>query len=195
MEELRTGYKVCDAMTRKPVAVSQETSVKDAARLMQEKDVGSLVVKEGDLLKGYITEQDVIHKVVASALDPITIKVRDVMNTKVATIEPGKDIFDALVKMRDLDVRQLPVIDPENNDKLVGLLTLKDVLKIQPQLFELIVEKISLREEEHKPIFIAKQIEGTCDICGGYFKKLYELEGEFLCNKCLGKQANIPKVL
>lgn len=195
MEEFRTGYRVCDAMTRKPIAVSPETSIKDAATLMKEKEVGSLVVKEGDSLRGYITEQEIIHKIVASALDPKTLKVSDVMNTRVATIEPSRDIFDALVKMRDTDVRQLPVIDKENNNKLVGLLTLKDVLKIQPQLFELLVEKISLREEEHKPIFVAKQIEGTCDGCGAYFRKLYEMEGEFLCNKCLSRQPNVSKVL
>lgn len=194
MDELKTGYKVCDAMTRKPIAVTPETTVKEAAKLMQEKDVGSLVIKEGDVLKGYITEQEIVHKVVASALSPEKLRVKDVMNANVATIEPGMDIFSALVIMRDEDVRQLPVIDKENNNKLVGLLTLKDILKIQPQLFELIVEKIELREEDRKPVFVAKQIEGTCDKCTGYFKKLYEREGEFFCSKCL-RNGNVPKIL
>ncbi len=194
MEDFKTGYKVCDAMTRKPVAVTPETTIKDAARLMQEKDVGSLVVKEGDSLRGYITEQGIVHKVVASALLPDNVTVQEVMSTDVATIEPNKDIFEALVKMRDEDVRQLPVIDEENNRKLVGLLTLKDILKIQPQLFEIIAEKITLREEDRKPVFVAKQIEGTCDKCGKYFKKLYEVEGEFLCNQCLS-ELDLPKIL
>ncbi len=184
MEDMKTGYRVCDTMTRKPIAVSPETTVKEAAVLMREKDVGSLVVKERDNLAGYITEQGIVHKIVARNKNPEELKVKDIMITNVAIIEPSKDIFEALVKMRDTDVRQLPVIDKENNNKLVGLLTLKDILKIQPQLFELLAEKFRLREEDKKPIFASKQIEGTCDGCGQYSKKLCEAEGSFLCDEC-----------
>ena len=180
---MKTGYRVCDAMTRKPIAVTPETSILDCANLMKSKKVGSLVVKEGDILKGYLTEQGIVHKVVASKLDPSKTPVSKIMATTVATIEPNADIYEAITKMRDLDTRQLPVVD---NGKLVGLLTQKDILKIQPQLFELLVEKFELREQELKPIFQAnsQSLEGTCDMCGEYFNDLREIEGDFLCEKC-----------
>lgn len=186
MEPIKTGFRVCDAMTRKPIAVRPDTTAKEAAALMQEKDVGSLVVKDGETLSGYITEQGIVHKIVAKNRNPEKVRVKDIMITNVAVIEPSKDIFEALMKMRDLDIKQLPVVDKENN-KLVGLLTLKDILKIQPQLFELLAEKFSLREEDRKPIFMAKQMEGTCDACGQYFNELYEKEGQFLCADCRKK--------
>ncbi len=176
---MKTGYKVCDAMTRKPIAISPETTAKEAARIMQQKDVGSLVVKENDALKGYITEQGLVHKVIARGMDPEKTAVRDIMVKDVETISPNADIYDALLEMKDSDVRQLPVLDGE---KLVGLLTVKDVLKIQPQLFELLVDKLHLREEGSKPIASA---EGTCDRCGNFSTKLFEKDSDFLCGKCL----------
>ncbi len=101
------------------------------------------------------------------------------MITGVVTISPDADIYDTLMEMKDSEVRQLPVLDKE---KLVGLLTVKDILKIQPHLFELVVDRINIREASNKPIATA---EGTCDACGGFSKKLYERESEFLCGKCL----------
>ena len=170
-------------MTRKPIAVTPDTTVIECAKLMLAKKVGSLVIKEGDVLKGYLTEQGIVHKIVAKNIDASKTPVSKIMAVKVATIEPNLDIYDALVKMRDLDTRQLPVVD---DGKLVGLLTLKDILKIQPQLFDLIVEKIELREQELKPIFQAssQSLEGTCDLCGQYFQDLREFEGDFLCAEC-----------
>lgn len=171
-------------MTRKPIVVSPELTVEECSKLMREKNVGSLVVKEGEFLKGYVTEQGIVHKIVARNKDASKVKVKEIMATKVATIEPNKDIYDALVKMRDLDIRQLPVIDHENNNKLVGLLTIKDILKVQPQLFELLVEKIELREAERKIFGARIGAEGTCDSCGESFTNLKEVEGNFLCKAC-----------
>jgi len=75
------------------------------------------------------------------------------MIKKVITITPDVDIYEALLVMRDEDVRMLPVLD---GNKLVGLLTVKDILKIEPALFELLAEKLILKEEHNKPIFISR---------------------------------------
>ncbi len=181
---MQTGYRVCDVMTRKPIAVSLGTSVRECAALMKEKNVSSLVVKEGDMLRGHITDDVLIRNVLAEGLDVDRTTAADVMLVKVATIEPKKDVYDALMTMRDYETRQLPVVDRENGGKLVGLLTLKDVLKIQPQLFDLLVDKIVLREEEQKLTGSRYPLEGTCDNCGQFFPKLYEVDGDFLCTKC-----------
>ena len=181
---MQTGYRVCDVMTRKPIAVAPETSVRECARLMRDSNVSSLVVKEGDALRGHITDDVLIRSVLADGLNVDSTKASDVMLVKVPTIEPKKDIYDALMTMHDYETRQLPVVDRENGSKLVGLLTLKDVLKIQPQLFDLLVDKIVLREEEQKLTGSRYPLEGTCDNCGQFFPKLYEVDGDFLCTKC-----------
>ena len=181
---VQTGYRVCDVMTRKPIAVTPETTIKECATVMKENNVSSLVVKEGDMLRGHITDDVLIRNVLAEGLDVDSTTAADVMLVKVATIEPKMDIYDALITMRDYETRQLPVVDRENGNKLVGLLTLKDILKIQPQLFDLLVDKIVLREEEQKLTSSRYPVEGTCDNCGQFFPKLYEVEGDFLCTKC-----------
>ena len=181
---METGYRVCDVMTRKPIAVSLQTSVRDCARIMRDNNVSSLVVRENDVLKGHITDDVLIRVVVADGLNVDKTVASDIMLTRVPTIEPKKDIYDALMMMRDYEMRQLPVVDQENGSKLVGLLTLKDILKIQPQLFELLVDKIVLKEEEQKLTGSRYPLEGTCDNCGQFFPKLYEVDGDFLCSKC-----------
>ncbi len=181
---MQTGYRVCDVMTRKPIAVTPQTSVRECARLMRDNNVSSLVVKENDSLKGHITDDVLIRGVLAEGLNVDRTTAADVMLVKVPTTEPKKDIYDALMTMRDYETRQLPVVDVENGHKLVGLLTLKDVLKIQPQLFDLLVDKIVLREEEQKLTSSHHPVEGTCDNCGQFFPKLYEIDGDFLCTRC-----------
>ncbi|MBN2454752.1 CBS domain-containing protein [Candidatus Woesearchaeota archaeon] len=181
MSEITSGYKVCDVMTRKPISVSPKKTIMDCALLMQEKGVGSLVVKTGDRLEGYITEQTIVSQIVAKGKDSSKVKADEIMAKRVATIHPNADLLDALKKMKELEVRQLPVIDAENGEKLVGLLTFKDIVAVQPQIFEIIEEKLPLQEEERKRNSV---LEGTCDACGDYFKKLYEKQGNFLCEKC-----------
>jgi hypothetical protein len=82
--------------------------------------------------------------------------------------------------MSDYNIRHLPVIE---KGKFVGFLTIKDVLKIQPQLFELIVEKFELREEARKPV-LAGDDDGVCEICGNYCSDLEDVDGQRVCRQC-----------
>jgi CBS domain-containing protein len=178
---MKTGLKVIDAMTKEPISVSPEDSVKNCAELMKKNHVGSVVVLKNEKLLGIISEQDFVYKVIAKDKDVYKTKAKDIMTTDPVTITPDIDIFNALVKMRDSNVRRLPVIDGE---KLVGFLTSKDVLKIEPQLFELIVDKIELREEKNKPIHRIGDNEGLCSLCGEYTDFLYEEDGVMVCENC-----------
>lgn len=178
---MKTGYNVIDAMTKRPIFVGPETTLQECAKIMAKKHVGGLIIKENNVLKGIMTEQDVVRKIIAKGKDPRNVPVREVMETKITTIKPDKDIFDAIIMMRDKNIRHLPVMD---NEKMLGLLTMKDVLKIEPQLFDLLIEKFELREEENKPIHNIGENEGVCETCGEYFPKLYEVDGSMMCFKC-----------
>ena len=146
---MKTGYKVGDAMTMEPVTVTPEITLRECSKIMAENHVGSLIIKQDGVLKGVITEQDIVRKAVALGIDTGKEPVSNVMVKRITTISPQHDIYDALVKMRNLHIRQIPVMHKKN---MVGLLTLKDILKIQPQLFDLLVERFELREENRKPI-------------------------------------------
>lgn len=178
---MKTGIKVVDAMTTRPVTVSPSMSIKKCAILMAEKHVAALLVKKKIQLVGILTEKDIVRKAVAKGKNVLNLKAKDLMYSESITTTPGIDIFDALSKMRDENIRHLPVLDGK---KLIGLLTLKDILKIQPQLFELLVEKFQLREEERKPIFNIGEKEGICQLCGNYVEKLYSKQGSLTCKDC-----------
>ena len=170
-------------MTHSPIVVHPEDSLKSCANIMKNNHVGAVIVKDQGKPLGILTEQDVVRKAVARGDDPEKTKVREVMEKGLRTIGAEEDIFDALVKMRDLNIRHLPVMD---NSKMIGLLTLKDILKIQPQLFELLVEKIEVREAERKPISSQRENEGICQLCGEYAEELTEVNGSLVCSKCKG---------
>jgi len=176
---MKIGVKVIDAMTRNPVVIKPDISVSECSKLMDLNHVGSLIVKDGSFI-GIVTEQDIVRKIVAKGLNPETIKIKEAIETNLFTIAGNEDIYDALVLMRDKNIRHLPVVQ---NGELIGFLTIKDILKIQPQLFELIVDKFELKEEYNKPIFHKRRLENDCEICSN-FSILHYFDYKWICDDC-----------
>jgi len=180
---MKTGVKVMDAMTTSPITVTSDMNICQAATKMIETGVGGAVVVEGVEPRGIITEKDIVQKVVMENKNPSEIKVRDIMSKMLITLKPESDIYEALMMMGENDVRRLPVI---HENKLVGLLTFKDVIRTQPQLFDVIVEKFRVREEGDKVMLAqGKLLKGYCENCNAY-ESLYNSKGEYVCEDCLG---------
>ncbi len=180
---MKTGIKVCDAMTQHPITVSVNSNLKECAEVMSEKHVGALLINDGEGLVGIITEQDIVRKAVLNDLKPAETKARDIMETSLVKIKPDDDIRKAMKLMGQLNIRHLPVF---KGKEFIGLLTTKDVLKIEPQLFEILAAKIELKEEERKPINNIHENEGICQSCGNYSSMMYEVDGTLVCNNCRG---------
>ncbi|MCH9030582.1 MAG: CBS domain-containing protein [Bacteroidetes bacterium] len=183
---MKSGIQVADAMTINPVSVSPDISLLECAKIMSEKHVGAVVVKDWNSL-GILTEQDIVRKAVAKNIN-MNESVKNFTETKLITISPDTDIYDALIKMRDSNIRHLPVVE---NNEMVGLLTIKDILKIEPQLFDLIVEKFELKEESRKPINSIIPTEGICQECGEYSEKVKEINGTVLCENCAKEEIEL----
>ena len=106
-----TGIKVGDLMTRKFIHTTPETNLKECAKIMVKKRVGSLLIKEEDKLKGILTEKDIVWAIVKkSASDLENIKASDLMRRKLTIIKPGADITDAMKKIKKKKIRRLPVV-------------------------------------------------------------------------------------
>lgn len=143
---MQTGVKVQDIMTRKPITIDKDSTIERCAQLMGERKVNSLIVKDiTNKVLGIIVDEDLVRKAIAVNLNCKKIKVEELMSKEITTIEPERDIHDAVKLMGDNSIRQLPVVA---NKKLVGFITAKDILRIQPALFEIIKEKIRMRREE-----------------------------------------------
>ncbi|MGQ0741287.1 MAG: CBS domain-containing protein [Alphaproteobacteria bacterium] len=120
--------KIGECMTRDVQIASPSQSIKDAAHLMAEIDVGALPVAESDKLVGMITDRDISVRAIARGLGPDT-KVRDVMSSHVLYCFEDQDVDDVAHNMGDVQVRRLPVLSREK--RLVGIVSLADLARPQ----------------------------------------------------------------
>lgn len=165
-------------MTRNPVIVKPLTTIEDCAKKMIKEHVGSLIIKENDRLKGILTEKDIVEKVVARGLNTKKVTVNKIMTVSPVTINPEKDIMDAVKFMNEKQIRRLPVV---KDNKLLGLITVYDILKIQPELLDLISEKSKVNA------FRLNSNEEECQVCGN-FTLVTKKKNQFLCNECFHKR-------
>ncbi|MGM5488156.1 MAG: CBS domain-containing protein [Nanobdellota archaeon] len=177
-----TGYRVGDVMTQNPIVVGPAATLEEVATIMSKNHVGAVLVTESRRLHGIITENDMVTKTIAQGKNPLELTAEQVMEKNLTTISPDKDISFALKLIGRENIRHLPVIE---DDVFVGLMTLKDALKIQPHLFELIAHQIEIREENNKPVNRISPDEGICNLCGEYSDSLVRRNSLSLCNACL----------
>jgi len=124
--------KIAEVMTDRPRAITPETSIRDAARLMEQEDVGSLpVVDEGAHLVGIVTDRDIAIRAVGRGLEPEGTSVMDIASKEVYALTPEDDLDDALEMMARVQVRRLPIIVREN--ELVGMVAQADVARVSKE--------------------------------------------------------------
>jgi CBS domain-containing protein len=115
---------VQEAMTSNPAAITPDTSVQEAARLMKSEDVGALPVVEDGRLTCVITDRDLAIRGVAEGAGADT-PVRDLASKDVVTIDPQQSLEEAARLMAQNQIRRLPVV--EEDGRLVGMLAQADV--------------------------------------------------------------------
>lgn len=118
--------KVKEIMSRDVEVVSPETTLRDAAERMHSLDVGVLPVCAEDRLVGVITDRDITVRATADGLDPFATQVGEIMSKDdLITCREDEEVEEATRKMREKQVRRLPVLGQER--RLVGILALADV--------------------------------------------------------------------
>ena len=124
--------RVGEICNRTVVVAKRETVLTEAAHLMREHHVGSLVVVDasakGNVPAGIVTDRDIVVAVVAEGVDPRKITVGDVMRPRLITVGEEDSVFDALRLMRGRGIRRMPVLAGDGT--LAGIVTIDDVLEI-----------------------------------------------------------------
>ncbi len=110
------------------VTMVADESVVNAARLMNERGIGGLVIMEGGRMVGIFTERDILRRIVAEHRDPATTAIRDVMTAPVVCCPVDTSQDECKKVMTDKRIRHLPVVD---GDTVVGVITSGDVLAFQ----------------------------------------------------------------
>ncbi|MBQ0889287.1 CBS domain-containing protein [Streptomyces sp. RM72] len=115
---------VRDVMTGDPVTVEPLTSVTAVARLMRDRDLGAVLVTEGDRLRGLVTDRDLVVRAVAGGGDPEQTTVAGACSDDVVTVRSDEELDHAVRLMREHAVRRLPVVD---DGRPVGIVSLGDL--------------------------------------------------------------------
>jgi CBS domain-containing protein len=118
--------KVKDVMTKKVICLDVKSSITKAAKLMEEKGIGSVLITEKGKAAGIVTERDIITKCVAKGMDPNKVIVEGVMSTPLVSVDQDCMVDDAAKLMVSKMIRRLPIID---NGEIVGMLTSTDLIR------------------------------------------------------------------
>ena len=186
---MEIGVKVGDIMTRDFVSVKPDTSIVDCAKIMIKKRIGSLVLQEAGILKGLLTERDIIWAMTKKPVEELrNVKALELARKKITIIKPSADLYEALQKMRKSKYRWLPVVV---KGRVIGFLTLKDILRIEPGLFDIAhshgvfqikEEKDKLKRKENRRLG-GNYREDYCEECGN-FDLLEKIDDRLICEGC-----------
>ena len=107
-------------------SISPGDTVYDALKLMAEKNVGALLVLDGDRLAGLISERDYARKIVLKDKLSRETKVKEIMTTDVLTVTPAMDLYECMELITEKRMRHLPVVE---KDRVLGIISIGDIVK------------------------------------------------------------------
>ena len=139
-----------DIMTPNVQTISPQESVRRAAQLMDELNVGSIPVCDGERLVGMITDRDITVRSTAAGQAPDQTCVADVMSTDVRTCFSNQQVDEVLGQMGDVQIRRVPVID-EQSHQLVGIVSLGDIATRHSAKVDSTLDEISTPSEPDRP--------------------------------------------
>ena len=123
--------KVGDLMTRDPVLLEPTATVRDAARMMRDHDIGTVLVADKGQLVGMVTDRDIVVRGLAEKDDAVRMPVMAVASTELTALTPNDSVDQAVKLMRSQAVRRFPVVD---SGKPVGIVTMGDlVMELDPK--------------------------------------------------------------
>jgi len=119
--------RIKDVMSNEIACVDTKSTAVDAARKMRDQNTGTVIVVDGNDVKGLVTDRQIAVKTVADMKDPKSVPVKDIMTKNIIGCRENDDIFDALKTMGQNKIRRLPVVD--DNAQLVGVVSLSDIAR------------------------------------------------------------------
>ena len=112
--------------SREIFSVTPDTCVDDAVKMMDEKNVGALLVMKGSKLVGMLSERDYARKVMLRGKKSAETKVSDIMSSNLTVTNPNEGVEGCLRVMTDKRIRHLPVLEGQ---KVIGVISIGDLVK------------------------------------------------------------------
>ncbi len=136
---MKTVQQLLESKRYSVVSVMPSSTVLDALQVMAEKEIGAVMVIDGEHLVGIFSERDYARKVVLQGKTSRDTPVREVMTDKVVCVRPEQTIDDCMGLMTDKRIRHLPVLD---HKKVVGVISIGDVVKEMLSDKEFVIQQL-----------------------------------------------------
>ena len=117
---------VKDVMIDNVAALDSSSMIKDAAKLMDDKNIGCIIVTREGVPIGILTERDFVRRI-ASTEKPLTSPIEEVMSSPLISIDPDETVWEAAEKMKTNNIHKLPVLQDK---KIIGIITTSDLVEI-----------------------------------------------------------------
>ncbi len=115
---------VRDVMTTDPRTLDGDASATEAARLMQQYDIGDVIVLDGSSIRGIVTDRDIVVRAVAQGREPALVRLASICSDDITSVEPNDSIDTAVALMRERALRRIPVVEDGHP---VGIVTMGDL--------------------------------------------------------------------
>lgn len=136
--------RVADFLNQEPLTINPETSIKDTAQLMLEKNKTAVLIIENDHIQGIVTDRVFCTKIVAESMD-INQAIKTVMTARPICINPQQTGLEAMLLMTRLNIRHLPVVQ---DNELIGMVTAADLM----------------HHQSHNPIYLVNEIHKATNL-------------------------------
>ena len=180
---------VSDIMTRFPETIKPETNLLECAKIMVRKKVGSLIIADDEKrLKGFISRRDILWALIKKSKEDLgKIKAIEISPKKISVIRPEATIKEAISRIKLLKFERFPVV---KGKEVVGIITVKDILNFNPEIYPELDEFAKIKEESDK----LRRIKGKesqrrteeCERCGKH-ESLQKFNGMMICHECLNE--------
>jgi CBS domain-containing protein len=127
--------KASDVMVTNPICVTTKVTVYEAVKVMEKHNIASLiVVDENGIVYGVVTAKDIVIRVLAKGLDPQSVMISEILSRPVTVVESDTPLKDVVNLMIGTGHGHVPVVNKAG--KVLGIITIDDVLKYVPELLE-----------------------------------------------------------
>ena len=142
---------VKDVMQKNAISIDAAMSVKNAAEMMSDADVGAIIITKDNKPAGILTERDFVKRIAAKD-KPLTTALSEVMSSPLIVIDPEETVWEAAELMKTNDIHKLPV---QEGDSVIGMITTTDLVEIcslgSDSSMRNIVDQIIIRMKNDKP--------------------------------------------
>ena len=120
------GHLVSDIMKKKVISIDETKTIKEAASLMNEAKIGSIIITKDDIPVGILTERDFVTKIAVEEI-PLSVSLSQVMIKPLLVVAPNQTVWEAAEIMKNMQVHRLAV---QEGSKIIGMVSTTDLVKI-----------------------------------------------------------------